>query len=159
MGSGILIKKAILKYGVENFKKRILIKDIIFKEIIDELEKEFIAIYKDLGQAEYNIAKGGTGGFPQTEETKRKIGEGNRGKIISKETRHKMKKNHADVSGEKNPMYGKTGEKCPNFGRHFSEEHKRKIRESNKGKIVSEKSIQRMRESQKKRRQTEKQKS
>ena len=40
-----------------------------------------------------------------------------KGKQLSKETRKKMNKNHADVSREKNPMYGK----------HHSKKSKEKI--------------------------------
>ena len=43
----------------------------------------------------------------------------NYGKKASKETRRKMSENHADVSGEKNPMYGVhslCGEKNPMYG-------------------------------------------
>ncbi len=33
------------------------------------------------------------------------------------ETKQKMKENHADVSGSKNPMFGKKGKDNPNFGK------------------------------------------
>ena len=35
--------------------------------------------------------------------------------------------------GENNPMFGLTGEDSPNFGRHFSEVHKAKLRAAHKG--------------------------
>ena len=66
-----------------------------------------------------------------TEESKRKIGEGNRGKIISKETREKMRLSH--------------------FGKNHTEETKRKISERNRGKTRSEESKQKMREAKKRR--------
>jgi hypothetical protein len=37
------------------------------------------------------------------------------------------------MSGDNNPMHGKSGELSPNFGKTFSEEHRRKISESLSG--------------------------
>jgi hypothetical protein len=37
-------------------------------------------------------------------------------------------------TGEKNPMYGKVGELCPSFGKPKSDEAKRKLSKSNKGR-------------------------
>ena len=67
-------------------------------------------------------------GSKLTEEHKRKIGEAN--KNPSEETRKKL----SDASkGENNYNYGKTGEKHPNFGRHHTEEAKRKMTETHLG--------------------------
>lgn len=41
-------------------------------------------------------------------------------------------------SGEKNPMYGKSGKDSPNYGKHHTEETKRKISNSHKGRHLSE---------------------
>ena len=73
MGSGVLITKAIKKYGKENFSKRVLA-TCYSEEIENILETEYIAIYKSIGKAEYNIAKGGEGvlGLVHSEETKQK---------------------------------------------------------------------------------------
>lgn len=46
-------------------------------------------------------------GVPKSEEWKNKISESNKGKIISKETKNKMRQNHANVSGVNNPCYGR----------------------------------------------------
>lgn len=82
LGSGKLIKSAILKYGKNNFKKEIL-------EICNSNEelckreiywiKKLNALDKSIG---YNIAEGGDGGCttkgrPKTEDEKRKTKEGN----------------------------------------------------------------------------------
>jgi len=44
------------------------------------------------------------------------------------------------MRGENHPNYGKRGELSTNWGKHFSEDHRRKIGERNKGKTVSEES-------------------
>ena len=46
-------------------------------------------------------------GVPKSEEWRRKISNSNKGKIVSDQTKEKMRKSHADVSGKNNPMYGK----------------------------------------------------
>ncbi len=58
MGSGKLIKRAIKKHGVENFKKEIL---HIFEteSEMNEAEKQLIVI----GEGSYNLCPGGEGGF------------------------------------------------------------------------------------------------
>lgn len=42
-----------------------------------------------------------------SEETKLKISTSNKGKTVSESTKKKISENHYDISGEKNPMYGK----------------------------------------------------
>jgi group I intron endonuclease len=42
-----------------------------------------------------------------SDETKNKIGNSNKGKVRSEETKLKIKESHHDVSGKNNPMYGK----------------------------------------------------
>ncbi len=59
MGSGLLVKKAIKKYGVSNFSKRILVDNVSTQEEADQFEIHFISESKKAGKAEYNIAKGG----------------------------------------------------------------------------------------------------
>ena len=120
MGSGVLIKKAIKKYGIENFKKEILYSRIQYKETADDMEKFAIAKERALGKAEYNIADGGQGGN-LGEEVNKKISEAKKGKKrppISEETRKKMS--------------------VASSGRLHSEETKKKISKSNKGKKRSE---------------------
>ena len=53
------------------------------------------------------------------------------------------------MKGENNPMYGRTGENCPNFGKHHTDEIKNKISETLKGHTVSEETRRNMSEAQK----------
>jgi hypothetical protein len=71
MGSGLYLKNAIAKHGIENFEKRIIIQNICTKEKINELEINFIAMFRKKGKAEYNLADGGQNNF--TKEAIEKI--------------------------------------------------------------------------------------
>ena len=133
MGSGVYIKRAINKYGIENFKKEILVFNISKKEHIDLLEKTFIASERGKGIAEYNIANGGKGsaGHKMPESAKRKLSERSKGNQYhtghhhSEETKRKWSEERKGKNaGKNNPMYGK----------HFSEEIKKKLSDSHKGK-------------------------
>lgn len=58
MGSGVYLRRAIIKYGVENFSKEIL--HIFDNEIeMNEKEKELVTI----NESTYNLKFGGQGGF------------------------------------------------------------------------------------------------
>lgn len=63
----------------------------------------------------------------------------NKGKkgIYSEATIQKMKDNHADVRGERNPMFGLVGEAHPKTGKKMSKEAREKIGNANRGKKVS----------------------
>lgn len=72
MGSGIMIKRAIEKYGLENFKKEIL-EFCNSREELHELEK--CIVDKDFVEDPntYNLTGGGWGRSYTTDETKQKI--------------------------------------------------------------------------------------
>jgi group I intron endonuclease len=155
-GSGKYLKSAFKKYGTNQFRRI----DLCEFNNIDECyywEGFYIKYYKTLvSQGGYNISpKGGIkGAGSMSEETRKKISDGNRGKFVSDETRNKFK-------GNKNPFYGKhhteeskinisknsgshkkevrikisKGVKGKNLGRKHSEETKEKNRNSHLGKI------------------------
>ena len=80
LGSGILLKKALAKYGKENFKREVIDS---FKTTIEEAEKEkhWISYYRKTDNILYNIAEGGQGGgFIKSKAIKRKISESLKGR-------------------------------------------------------------------------------
>lgn len=130
MGSGKILKQAIKKYGIENFKKEILYSRIQYKETADDIERFAIAKERAIEKAEYNIANGGQGGN-LGDVVNKKISEAlkgkNKGKHHTDEVRKKMSESR--------------------IGKHHTEETKRKIGEANKGKYISEKTKKRLSES------------
>ena len=74
------IYRAILKYGWDSVKHEILYENLTLDDA-NRLEQEAIAKYKSVENG-YNVSTGGGGSFgiPCSEETKRKIGNANRGK-------------------------------------------------------------------------------
>lgn len=76
------------KYGIESFEFGVL--EECNREDLDKLEQYYIKKYNTMIEG-YNNASGGLKGFKSSEETKLKVS-----------------LNHADVSGENNPSYGKT---------------------------------------------------
>ena len=115
IGSGILISKAIKKYGRENFKREIL----EYCDNVDHMnEREiiWIARYDSTNPLiGYNLARGGGG---LTEESIKKMSKAMRGKKHSEETKKKLSEAWK--------------------GRKVSEESKKKMSEARKGKKLSE---------------------
>ena len=62
LGSGVLLKLAIEKYGKENFK-RIILKECPDSATLEQEEKYYISLYNAVSNpAYYNLAEGGAGG-------------------------------------------------------------------------------------------------
>jgi group I intron endonuclease len=120
--------KAIEKYGWDNFKHEILYTGLT-KSQAEEKEVELIEVYQSTNpRFGYNCDSGGNVNRCHNEETKRKISEKHKGKIVSPETRAKMSRNHADFRGERSPLYGKA----------LTAEHRRKLSEAHIGKRIGE---------------------
>lgn len=152
LGSGIILKKAILKYGKENFKRDILYisKDA---EENNQKEKEFIKAFNAVeDKTFYNISKGGDGGdifhiLPTAQQNQIRekarlqcTGSGNPmyGKHHSEETKNKfcqINRSYTQTEEYKNNMSKLKGEKGNGmYGKHHTEESKQKMSESKKGK-------------------------
>jgi len=94
-GSGKIIKRAIKKYGKENFTKDIICETFNIDNL-NKLEKSYIYIFKSIfGEMCYNIAEGGQGGNSLRYYTEEQM----------KEFRNKMSE---ITSGENNPFFNKT---------------------------------------------------
>lgn len=147
MGSGSLIKKAIEKYGVENFTKEYL----AFCDTEDKLnwlERFYIKkLHSRIFDGNYNLTDGGEGvtGYKHSEEIKRKIKENsaktNLGKHLSETTKNKISESK---KGQFHYNSEETRKKISeaNKGKHISEEAKKKISDTLKGHIPSNKGKQ-----------------
>ena len=125
LGSGKLLKRAVKKYGKENFKCDV-IKWCETEEELNKAERYYIKQYNaQKDDMFYNISEGGdwgnvTNGMTQkeyenwkrkisplgrhhSEETKKKISQARIGIQFSEETIQKMRENNI---GKNNPMYG-----------------------------------------------------
>ena len=171
---------AIAKYGWENFTAEVIEECPV--ELLNEREIFWIDELNSKAPNGYNLTDGGEGLVNPTDETRAKmsanhpdvtgeknpnygkktppevvakISAGNKGKPATfkgkkhtRESRDKISANHADVSGEKNPNYGKktppevcakisaanSGENNPNYGKKRPPEVCAKISASNKGR-------------------------
>lgn len=120
LGSGLLLKRAINKYGVENFKKETIEECSSLEELSIREKfwiKELDSINNDIG---YNLTEGGTGGdtWSNTTDDRKnersiKISETGKGRKVSNNVKEKMSKS-------RNEYFKKTG--------GYSQEIKDKIR-------------------------------
>lgn len=136
-------KRAIDKYGWKNFYHVVLHSELV-KQDAQQLEIFYIKLFDSKSPNGYNLSSGGEGasgyrhsletrekmskaqmgnkhnlGKKLSEETKRKIGDANRGKvsIMSDKTREKMSK-------------ARKGEGSWAYGKKFTEEHRRNLSEN-----------------------------
>jgi group I intron endonuclease len=163
LGSGELLKRAIDKYGKENFKKEIL----EFCDNLSELDSREKFWIKELKAIEngYNLTEGGTGGDTFTNNpNKELIRDTLEKRVYSDDVKQKRIKNLIPFQkGENHPNFGKkqtdetknkrkekflkNGYTSPMFGKNHTEESKEKNRQKHLGKKLSEETKQKMRES------------
>jgi len=125
-GSGTVLRKAIKKYGKENFRRET---KLLYDTAKEAYEDEGFIVNKAMVEnpMSYNSHLGGKGGsLPgcdhpmfgrhHSEESKQKSSLSN--SITCSDGRRK---------GKNNPMFGRVGENNPNFGRYVSEETRKKL--------------------------------
>lgn len=132
MGSGVAIKRAIRRYGLENFSKEILY-DVDDWELMDFLEELIVDEEFVKRKDTYNMKTGGSCGIAG-DETRRKIAEAGWGKHPSEETRQKLSTAHKGTSFSEEHRRKISEANLGKHSKHLSEEHKRKISEAHKGK-------------------------
>ena len=124
---------AIKKYGKDSFQVFVL-EECSSETELKQKEIQLIRERKSLAtETGYNLTLGGDGrlGYKLSEETKRKIGEGNIGKVMSNEAKEKM-----SVAAKKRSV----GKLSPMNGKKHTDDALKKISESSKGRIFSEES-------------------
>jgi group I intron endonuclease len=143
------IYRALQKYGYDDFEKRVIemCDPNIPQEVLDLKETAWIKHFNSIEYG-YNITEGGRGskGRVCTEETRQKIALANTGKKLTVETRkkmsasgkgrkkseeHKRKISEATIGKSKRPYKRK-------HKRVMTQEVRNKIRESSKGKVISD---------------------
>jgi len=144
LGSGKALKKALSKYGNDNFTREII--NFYHDEFSAHSDEEkFIQEYNTISPNGYNISPtgGSHSGGKLSEETKQKISRLAIGRTPSEES--KIKNRLAHLGRINGPHSEETRRKISiaNTGkkkeyRPHSAEHSRKIGESNRGKIISQ---------------------
>ena len=163
LGSGKILKFALKKYGIENFKKEILEECLTLDEL-NELEKYWINKFNSTDDnIGYNLSFGGQSGWmlgvKHSDETKLNYSLNRKGKLLGEKngmfgkhhTEESKKKMGKPKDGEKNGMFGKNhteeskkklhdkmlGNKNPFYGKKHSEETKNKLSDIAKKRISS----------------------
>jgi group I intron endonuclease len=117
LGSGEALKKAINKYGKENFHREII--DIAFdKNELNILEKYYTILFDTVNDDNwYNMCYGG-GTYILTEEQRKEMSERMKSEanpmLGRKHTEEELKFLRQRFSGKNNPMHGKSGVNSPN---------------------------------------------
>ena len=88
-GSGTILLKAIKKYGAENFE-RIILEYADSPEELNVLEAKYVDEEVIKSDRFYNVKTGGKQCCLFSDETKKKISENQKGKVVSEESRRKM---------------------------------------------------------------------
>ena len=127
IGSGLLIKKAIKKYGKNSFLREILNTCEDQKEL-DNKEQYWI---KEL-KPEYNLDLGGCGAGKTSDETKKKMSIVRKGRMFTNKHKNNISKSKK-VFHKNNPDFNK-GENNGMFGRKQSENAKLKMSLMQQGK-------------------------
>jgi group I intron endonuclease len=135
---GFLLTEAIQKYGEQNFSIE-LVKEVESAERAYELEIFYIQKYNTKVPNGYNLTDGGDGifGWEASEEYRQECSE--RLKLLHKEKKVGMYgKKHSEETKKKMSASSKGRPKSWLIGRNISEETRKKLRQINLGRTLSE---------------------
>lgn len=149
LGSGVLLKQSIKKYGKENFVRIILSEEENY-ERLNELEREIVNEEFVKRRDTYNLEIGGRGGKVWTEEMRKKHSisqkkrfkenpetNGMLGKTgLNNWTAEQRTIQSKRMIGENNPMYGKNVK--DKMSEEKYEQYKKNISKGNTGKVRTE---------------------
>jgi len=121
-GSGLYIRRAIKKYGIENFKRWVLVKNIFDFEKLKNYEKLWIKKLKTKSTDGYNLNDGGTGNINPSQEIRKKISSSVKNLWMNSNYRETQLKSHNKKLTELHKKHQSKGQK-----RRYAnpEEHKR----------------------------------
>jgi group I intron endonuclease len=120
---------AIQKYGKENFIWEVLFQSEDKEYTLSIMENKLILehnAYWETGKG-YNVTLGGEGnlGYKCSEETKKKMSDSSKGRVVTEETKQKISSKLK-------------GRESPNKGKKFTEEHRKSLSQAKKGVIRDE---------------------
>lgn len=143
---------SILKYGWDNHQFKVIheLPKEATRDLLDEYERLYLDLYTQCGVSLLNIRAGGyTGRLNQSSilkmsEARKGEKNGMFGKTHTKEVRERISAMLiGKMAGNKNPMFGKTGELAPGYGKGIKSEQNK-----NYGKKHTKASIEKMIEAQ-----------
>lgn len=143
IGSGKAFKKALAKYGKENFRRDVI--DIAYsEEELNQKEYDYSIFFNVVTSNDwYNLALGGgsTSGYTFTDEQKLKLSQMRKGRVLSESAKKKMSESKIG-----HPTSEETKRKIGNAnrGRILTPEHIEKVRQGNLGKKRSEETKQKI---------------
>lgn len=136
-GHGRLMRKAYAKHGYDNFEYSRICSCIDNRELLNWVERFWIAVYGSVAPNGYNIETGGSTEQEWTDDRRRRHGDARRGK-----KKHRPLGSRSGMKGKKYPEAGKEklrqamlGRVGPNLGCKASDETRAKMSAAQKARF------------------------
>ena len=118
---------SILQDNTDRYYYDVIIEGEFDNDMLNALERYYINIYNTFEDG-FNFTCGGENNYEFSEESKKKMSESHKGKVVSAETRDKISKYMSN---------NRVGENNPRYGKHNTKEHNNKISKSLTGRTRS----------------------